>query len=281
MRSRLERIATTPGSSFRFLHRRVEHLNYNLHHHHLYELICHPDGSGAVFLGERIVSYNGPCVFLIGPDLPHTYHWDPAPGRDQHECLVLQFAPEILAQVQGFAEGAALTHVIRLAGSGTAVLGKPAQEIWTLLAQFAAAAPLRQLSLVIDTLAALAGGAPRPISTPPRPRTATPVARVQQWICDHLDEPITLAALGQVAGMHPRSLARRFRHATGHSLIGYVHLLRIGRACELLAAEHARVTTCCFAAGFGNLSHFNRVFRKITGYTPTAYQRMLKGEHVD
>ena len=70
MRSRLERIVTTPGSSFRFLHRRVERLGYNPHHHHLYELICHPDGSGAVFLGERIASYTDRTYKVIWHDEP-------------------------------------------------------------------------------------------------------------------------------------------------------------------------------------------------------------------
>lgn len=276
VRAHLEHVAADSGSSFRFLHRRADRLRYNPHHHHLYELICHRDGHGAVFIADRIAAYSGPCAFLVGPDLPHTYQWDPPPGRREHQCLVLQVAPELIERLRTFPEAASLAPLLRTARGGAAISGAPAMALWDLLARFPRTAPLRRLSLVIDAFAVLAEGQPRPIAAPPRRRAATPMGKVLEWIQAHLDEPISLAALGRVAGIHPRSVSRAFRREVGSSVIDYVHLMRVGRACDLLASSQREVVDCCFAAGFGNLAHFNRVFRRITGYTPTAYRRLLR-----
>ncbi len=276
MRAHLEPVSADPGSSFRFLHRRVPRLGYNPHHHHLYELICHRDGRGAVFIGERLAPFSGPCAFLVGPDLPHTYHWDPAAGTSEHECLVLQVSPAVIDGLRAIPEGATLAGLLRIARSGAAVTGAPALALWDALARFPKTPTLRRLGLLIEILALLAEGGPRPLTAPPRRRSTTPMARVQEWIHVHLDEPVSLVTLGRIAGLHPRSVARSFRRETGHSVVGYVHLLRVGRACELLANDQQDVVACCFDAGFGNLAHFNRVFRRVTGYTPTAYRRLLR-----
>lgn len=276
MRAHVEHVAADPGTSFRFLHRTVERLGYHPHHHHLYEVICHRDGSGAVFVGERIAAFSGPCAFLVGPDLPHTYQWDPQVGQRLHECLVLQITPSLVDTLVGIPEGRGFAPLVRLARGGAAVTGAAALRLWDLLIRFPQTAPLHRIALVAEALAQLAEGDPRPLSAPPRRRATTPMARVQGWIQTHLDDDIRLENLGRVAGMHPRSVARAFRRETGSSVVDYVHLLRVGRACDLLADERREVVDCCFAAGFGNLAHFNRVFRRITGHTPSAYRRLLR-----
>ena len=274
VRAHLERVAVDSGSSFRFLHRRVERLGYNPHHHHLYELVCHRDGHGAVFIADRIAAYAGPCAFLVGPDLPHTYHWDPPAGRREHECLILQIAPELIEHLAALPEAASLAHLLRTARGGAAVTGAAALAVFDRLLPFPRTAELRRLGVLIEVLALLAEGQPRQIAAPPRHRPATPIGKVVQWIQTHLDEPVSLAALGRVAGLHPRSVARAFRREVGYSVVDYVHLMRVGRACELLISTKREVVDCCFAAGFGNLAHFNRVFRRVTGYTPTGYRRL-------
>ena len=50
-------------------------------------------------------------MLVVGPDLPHTYQWDPPPGQREHQCLVLQVTPELVERLQGFPDGWTLpTH---------------------------------------------------------------------------------------------------------------------------------------------------------------------------
>lgn len=49
----------------------------------------------------------------------------------------------------------------------------------------------------------------------------------------------------------------------------------MSHACKLLLSQEYPVSQICFESGFNNLSNFNRVFKKITGQTPRAYQQAM------
>lgn len=275
MHAHLEPVGPDPGSSFRFLHRRVERMQYIPHQHHLYELICHQGGQGSVYIGNQIAAFAGPCAFLIAPDVPHTYNWGPDPGTALHECLILQVVPEAINRLQALPEGLHLTGLLTLAQGGAAISGKSATALWSILARYPGCAPLARQVILTEALALLVESAPQAIAAPQRQRSDGSMERVLAWLQDHADEPVTLAQLGRIAGMHPRSVARAFRRATGQSVVSHLQYLRVARACDLLASGNGDITACCYAAGFGNLSNFNRTFRRITGHTPSAFRRVV------
>jgi AraC-like DNA-binding protein len=252
-------------------------MQYIPHQHHLYELICHQGGQGSVYIGNQIAAFSGPCAFLIAPDVPHTYNWEPDPGIALHECLILQSIPEAISRLQALAEGLHLTGPLSLAQGGAAICGAPAKALWAILARFPDSGPLGRHVILTEALELFASAAPQAIAPPLRPRSADPMARVLAWLQAHAHEAVTLAELGRIAGMHPRSVARAFRRATGQSVVSHLQFLRVARACELLATGAGDITACCYAAGFGNLSNFNRTFRRITGHTPSAFRRLVVG----
>jgi AraC-like DNA-binding protein len=50
----------------------------------------------------------------------------------------------------------------------------------------------------------------------------------------------------------------------------------VQRASELLARTSESVTNVCFRTGFNDRSYFSRVFRKLTGVTPTQFRKKSK-----
>jgi AraC-like DNA-binding protein len=50
---------------------------------------------------------------------------------------------------------------------------------------------------------------------------------------------------------------------------------RVEKAKNLLLNPNMRISEVAFAAGFQSLSHFNRVFRRIAGESPTRYREKL------
>jgi AraC-like DNA-binding protein len=54
-----------------------------------------------------------------------------------------------------------------------------------------------------------------------------------------------------------------------------VSRLRIERAKELLLNPHLRISEIAYEVGFQSLTHFNRVFRRILGKSPTEYRGKL------
>ncbi|MEP6938065.1 MAG: helix-turn-helix domain-containing protein, partial [Chthoniobacterales bacterium] len=51
--------------------------------------------------------------------------------------------------------------------------------------------------------------------------------------------------------------------------------VRIEKAKALLLDRRRRVSEVAYEVGFQSLTHFNRVFRKITGQSPTSFRRAL------
>lgn len=99
------------------------------------------------------------------------------------------------------------------------------------------------------------------------------VARVRQYIEQHLSERLTLAQLAGVGCMSRYHFARLFRRVTGSSPMEYVLQRRIDRARLLLRERRHRIGDIAVDLGFFDQSHFARSFRRATGDTPGRFAR--------
>ena len=59
------------------------------------------------------------------------------------------------------------------------------------------------------------------------------------------------------------------------SFTEFVSRTRIEKAKNFLLNENLRISEIAFAVGFQSLTHFNRVFKKIVGQSPTSYRDQL------
>lgn len=99
------------------------------------------------------------------------------------------------------------------------------------------------------------------------------VARCQQWLAEHYDEPHPVRSMVRMSELSERSFKRRFHQATGMSPIEYVHTLRLEEAKQWLESSDASVETVVEAVGYEDASFFNRLFRRKVGLTPAQYRR--------
>ncbi len=72
-----------------------------------------------------------------------------------------------------------------------------------------------------------------------------------------------------------RTLKRRFKAATGLTLIDYLQGLRIEEAKRLLEAGERPAEEVSAAVGYEDASFFRRLFRRTTGLSPGQYRRMF------
>jgi AraC family transcriptional regulator len=98
--------------------------------------------------------------------------------------------------------------------------------------------------------------------------------RALEYIEEHVHDEITLAQLAEVAGNLSRyHFARLFKQSTGHSPYQYFIQRRIKQAQTMLRSrKSAGLAEIAFECGFRDQSTFSRMFRQITGCTPSNYR---------
>ena len=74
-------------------------------------------------------------------------------------------------------------------------------------------------------------------------------------------------------GMNRSAFCSYFKRCKGMTFSQFVTQYRLNTACELLKHSQKQVSEICFAVGFNDVPHFNRVFKESQGITPKEYRK--------
>ena len=96
--------------------------------------------------------------------------------------------------------------------------------------------------------------------------------KARNFIHAHAGDELSLGKVAQAANTSPNYFSEKFKQATGMTFVRYVARTRFEKAAELLGEANLRVSEIAFATGFQSLSQFNRVFKKLSGKSPTEYR---------
>ena len=101
------------------------------------------------------------------------------------------------------------------------------------------------------------------------------VTRAREFIQAHQTERISLADVAQAVNTSTFYFCKLFKKTTGLNFTAYLSRIRIEKAKSLLLNPNLRIGEAAFESGFQSITHFNRVFKKVTGLSPTRYRRQL------
>lgn len=107
------------------------------------------------------------------------------------------------------------------------------------------------------------------------PHADSLVRQAEAWLSKHLREPNAVAAVVSAIGVPERTLKRRFKAATGSTIIAYIQNLRIEEAKRLLETTDEPFEEISTTVGYENPAFFRRLFRRYTGLTPGQYRQMF------
>lgn len=98
-----------------------------------------------------------------------------------------------------------------------------------------------------------------------------------KYLAENYCKEITLTELAQNAFVSPSHLSYLLKHFLGHSFKQILAELRIEQAKLMFdAAPNARITDVSLDVGFGDLSHFEKIFKRYTHVTPRQYKNGRK-----
>ena len=98
------------------------------------------------------------------------------------------------------------------------------------------------------------------------------LSRVVAALRDAPLEQASLAGLARQIGLSERQVSRIFREEFGTTFRDHLATLRLDRAKQLLAATDLSVIEVAGHTGWSSLAHFNAVFRRRVGVTPSAFR---------
>ena len=106
---------------------------------------------------------------------------------------------------------------------------------------------------------------------------AEPIAirRAKEFIQEHKESDLSLSQVAKAVNISVFYFCKMFKKVTGLNFTEYLSRVRIEKAKNLLLNPNLRVSEIAFNVGFQSLTHFNRVFHKIVGQSPTVYRRKL------
>jgi AraC-like DNA-binding protein/ligand-binding sensor protein len=101
------------------------------------------------------------------------------------------------------------------------------------------------------------------------------IRRAKAYISGHHADPISLRAIANTMHISSFYFCKIFKKATGLTFTDYLGRVRVERAKNLLLNPNLRISEIAYAVGFQSLTHFNRVFRQLTGESPTRFREKL------
>ena len=146
----------------------------------------------------------------------------------------------------------------RVSGAG----GIAAQEILTESAEACSFVP-DMVELVDEVFAQLSG----------TQNETNIVARVREYIRDHVGNDIRRSDLASLVHMNPDYLNRIFKRETGSTIWDYILNEKMQIARNLLQTTTLPVSYVASRVGYENFSHFSRTYKRVFGVSPSEERR--------
>lgn len=95
-----------------------------------------------------------------------------------------------------------------------------------------------------------------------------------RYISQNLSDNITLAKLSEILGYEYHYFSILFNRCFSTNFKTFINMFRFQQACNLIADKNISITEICEKCGFGSIRNFNRVFKAMSGHTPSEFRKL-------
>lgn len=261
------------------------HFTYPWHFHSEYEIVYIKEGLGTRFVGDSVEGYVPGDVFLIGSNLPHymksdeQYHVEASTLRIRG--TIIQFEKEFMYHaINYYPHFVKIKKMLDDSQRGICFPAATTARLRPLLDTIPTERGIDQITAFLQLLKEMSE-----IKSPQLITSAdfngetgydsSRIDKVISYLNTHYNRSVSLDEVASLAAMNATAFCRFFKSKTGKSLMAYILDMRIGYACKLLMMDHLNISQISAECGFDTISHFNKSFKKITGYTPSRYKEVM------
>lgn len=102
------------------------------------------------------------------------------------------------------------------------------------------------------------------------------VKLILDYISEHYTEAITIEELAEILHFSPQYFMRFFKKYTGMTCLDYINDYRLNTAAKLLLETSQTISEVAQKVGLGNVSYFNRLFKRKYEMTPREYRKRVE-----
>ena len=101
------------------------------------------------------------------------------------------------------------------------------------------------------------------------------VNQAKKYIEKHYAEDIGRTDIAEECYVSPGYLSKIFSESVGMNMREYINLYRVNESKRLLRIPENSIGFVAMEVGFGNLSYFSTIFKKICGETPAEWRKKI------
>lgn len=273
-----------PVNGQSFLFRRFDSSGFDApyHFHVEYELTYILEGKGKRYMGSHMQNFHAGDLVLIGPNLPHC--WKLEPGKETQagaSAIVIQFDGAFLGSE--FFDKDELQHIKRLfqkSASGMSFYGDTQKAVsQSILALSGEENNFRMLMGLLETLQRLAQSSEYHLLDQNQAVGERSLAEQERinpvfaYLVENFRHQVSLDAAAGIANMTTNAFCKYFKKITRKTFMETIIEYRLNYAIQQLVQTDKPISEIAFESGFGDVSHFYKMFKVKMHLSPLNYRK--------
>lgn len=256
------------------------------HYHPAIEIMYITRGIGTRFVGDCIEQYEEGDVCMIGPNLPHEWRNDDAYFDKESglraTCICLFFKREIFdPNFIRLPEMNNIRDLIERSRRGLKFTGNSKLEIARFIRSSVNDVGVRKVTNLLTLLELMATSTEYELlasvgfTNSVNSEDFERFDKVYKFLVKNFATSIRLEEVSTLVGLTPTAFCRYFKERTKKTFVEYLNEMRIGYSKKLLQENKMKISTISGEVGFPSLSNFISQFKKVTGMSPSQFQKQF------
>lgn len=274
------------GSHIHYYIEDLPHFIVPWHYHPAIEIMYITRGIGTRFVGDCIEQYEEGDVCMIGPNLPHEWRNDDAYFDKESglraTCICLFFKREIFdPNFIRLPEMNNIRDLIERSRRGLKFTGNSKLEITRFIRSSVSDVGVRKVTNLLTLLELMATSTEYELlasvgfTNSVNSEDFERFNKVYKFLVKNFATSIRLEEVSTLVGLTPTAFCRYFKERTKKTFVEYLNEMRIGYSKKLLLENKMKISTISGEVGFPNLSNFISQFKKVTGMSPSQFQKQF------
>ncbi len=278
------KVPQTKNEAFRLQLDSLPHFYDRLHQHDEHQIMWIQKSEGMLIIGDYVGRFQAGDIFFLGGNQAHVFRNDERffikKKSNQAKSISIYFNETYLGKTfWELTEMQQLKKLLVDAQKGIRITGKTKRLLTAQLESIVQSTGVEKIIQFFHALQIIQKGKKDCgfLSVLSKSNTYSTnegkrMNDILQFTFNNAHRKIYIEEVAQIANLSSEAFCRYFKTRTMKTYTTFLNEVRVSQASQLLINNKDKsITEICFETGFSNVSNFNRVFKRITGKTPSQY----------